>query len=353
MSRMNIADELDDAVSKVLAGAETLGADNDLELGELTGIASDLRLLPQPEFKLLLKATLTGQAPATSKVAMRPNRETEIPAAILPTLFAANADGYPLHQRSLAASLFVHVTALALVVVSGVWAAKHQPLQPQVVSKVISLVDYPLPPAAGEAHGGGGSGASDKLRASMGAPPRMTAEQFAPPQVIVVNPEPKLPVEPTVIGPPNVIFPKTQTGDLFSKLIIPSNGTGTGGGIGDSQGTGDGSGHGPGVGPGRGGNIGDGVVSLGGGVSAPRPIYDPEPEYSEEARLAKFQGDVLLWVVVGPDGKTRDVRVQRSVGMGLDEKAVAAVRTWRFQPAMKDGRPVAVQVSIQVTFRLF
>jgi periplasmic protein TonB len=66
-----------------------------------------------------------------------------------------------------------------------------------------------------------------------------------------------------------------------------------------------------------------------------------------------FQGTVLLRVVVGPDGRPRDVRVQRSLGMGLDEKAIAAVRQWKFEPAMLDGRPVAVQVNIEVSFRLY
>jgi len=88
-------------------------------------------------------------------------------------------------------------------------------------------------------------------------------------------------------------------------------------------------------------------------VSAPHPIYDPEPEYSDEARRAKFQGDVVLWVVIGLDGTPRDIRVQRSLGMGLDQKAIEAVTNWRFQPATKDGHPVTVQVSIEVKFRLF
>ena len=167
------------------------------------------------------------------------------------------------------------------------------------------------------------------------------------------NLHPTLPTEPTVIGPPDVVFPKTQVGDLYSKLMVPSNGVGYGGGVGDTQGTGVGNGKGPGVGPGSDGGMGGGPFVPGKGVSAPRPIYDPEPEYSNEARVAKFQGDVLLWVVVGADGIPRDVRVRRSLGMGLDEKAIAAVSTWRFEPAMKDGRPVPVQVSIEVNFRLF
>jgi TonB family protein len=92
---------------------------------------------------------------------------------------------------------------------------------------------------------------------------------------------------------------------------------------------------------------------VGGGISAPRPIYDPDPEYSEEARHAKYQGTVLLWVIVGPDGRPHDIRVQRSLGMGLDEKAIEAVRQWKFEPSMKDGHPVAVQVNIEVSFRLY
>src|SRR6185369_8924754 len=142
-------------------------------------------------------------------------------------------------------------------------------------------------------------------------------------------------------------------GDLYSKLNIPSNGVGYGGGIGDTHGTGDGNGDGSGVGPGSIAGIGGGPYSVGRGVSAPRPIYDPEPEYSNEARVAKFQGDVVLLVVVGADGIPRNIRVQRSVGMGLDEKAIAAVSNWRFAPGMKDGQPVSVRVSIEVNFRLF
>jgi TonB family protein len=88
-------------------------------------------------------------------------------------------------------------------------------------------------------------------------------------------------------------------------------------------------------------------------VSAPRALYAPDPEYSEEARKAKYQGTVVLWLIVGPDGRPRDIRVSRSVGMGLDEKAIDAVRTWKFEPARKDGQPVAVQINVEVSFRLY
>jgi len=253
----------------------------------------------------------------------------------------------------MAASLFMHVTALALVVVSGVLAARHPLVKPTVTTRMISLADYPLPPAEDVSRGGGSGGTLDKLKASQGVPPPFSEQQLTPPLVVVQNLHPRLPTESTVIGPPDVIFPKTQVGDLYPKLMVPSNGVGYGGGIGDNHGTGDENGTGSGVGPGSGGGIGGGPFVPGRGVSAPRPIYDPEPEYSNEARAAKFQGDVVLWVVVGADGIPRNIRVQRSLGMGLDEKAIAAVANWRFAPAVKDGHPVPVQVNIEVKFRLF
>ncbi len=72
-----------------------------------------------------------------------------------------------------------------------------------------------------------------------------------------------------------------------------------------------------------------------------------------EARKAKYQGTVVLWIVVGPDGKVHDLHVQRSLGLGLDEKAIEAVKLWKFDPARKDGQPVAVQVNVEVNFRLY
>jgi len=94
------------------------------------------------------------------------------------------------------------------------------------------------------------------------------------------------------------------------------------------------------------------LYKIGGGVSDPVPIFKPEPEYSEEARKAKFQGAVLLAIVIDETGHTRDIRVLRPLGLGLDEKAIEAVTKWRFRPSMKDGRPVAVMANVEVNFRL-
>src|SRR5213075_2023981 len=110
----------------------------------------------------------------------------------------------------------------------------------------------------------------------------------------------------------------------------PSNGTGSGAGIGSGSGGGVGSGEGGGIGPGKGGGFGGGIFRVGGSVSAPRALSAPDPEYSEEARKAKYQGVVVLWLIVDPNGRPRDIKVQRALGLGLDEKAMEAVREWRF-----------------------
>ena len=174
------------------------------------------------------------------------------------------------------------------------------------------------------------------------------------PMAVKRNPDPKLEVPPTIVAPTLPQPSLAELGDPLSHLpSVPSNGTGAGGGIGTGSGGGVGSGEGPGFGPGRGGGTGGGVYKVGGGVSGPKLIYQPDPEYSEEARKAKFQGTCVLWVVVGPDGKARDIRVARTLGLGLDEKAIEAVKTWRFEPAMKDNKPVAVQINVEVSFRLY
>ena len=95
------------------------------------------------------------------------------------------------------------------------------------------------------------------------------------------------------------------------------------------------------------------LYRVGGGVTAPRPLKTPNPHYSKQARKSKYQRTVVLWLVIGPDGLPHNIRVQRSLGLGLDEEAIKAVRTWRFQPATREGKPVAVHINIEVNFRLY
>ena len=95
------------------------------------------------------------------------------------------------------------------------------------------------------------------------------------------------------------------------------------------------------------------AILLSNGVRAPRAIYEPDPGYSEEARKAMFSGETLLSVVVGVDGLPHDIKNLAPLGYGLDEQALDAVKTWKFEPAMKDGKPVATQIMIEVNFRLY
>ena len=86
-------------------------------------------------------------------------------------------------------------------------------------------------------------------------------------------------------------------------------------------------------------------------VSMPQCQYCPDPEYSQEAKAKKYEGAVILLAVVTTEGIATNIRSVKSPGMGLDEKAIEAVRKWRFKPAMKDGKPVDVQIPIEVAFR--
>jgi len=91
---------------------------------------------------------------------------------------------------------------------------------------------------------------------------------------------------------------------------------------------------------------------FGGPVSPPSVVHKVEPEYSEEARRASLEGTVLLRIIVDEDGRPRELKVMRSLGLGLDEKAIVAVSNWQFAPGTKDGQPVPVQAQIEVNFRL-
>jgi periplasmic protein TonB len=365
-----IIDQIDESLTALLAGRNVHAAQN-AELRELLQTAGQLHATPRPEFRARLRDELEQRATEGLPVERRgsppvgaaePRNLAEARqrfkdrATSMPPLFLTGPSTLPIRSSHLVLSFAFHVAALALIATSGWWMVKNREA---VRTKVAQLIptndDYLLPVAPGALHGGGGGGDRDILPASHGAPPRFAAEQLTPPTVIVRNENPKLPAEPTVIGPPDLVFsPSDKYGDPMANILnSPSNGPGSGGGIGSGHGGGVGSGEGPGVGEGVGGGIGGGIYHVGGGVSAPRPIYDPDPEYSEEARKAKFQGSVMLLAIIGPDGRPHDLRVTRSLGMGLDQKALDAVWKWRFAPAMKDGHPVSVAVSIEVTFRLY
>ena len=241
--------------------------------------------------------------------------------------------------RSGVMSVLIHVGVIALLL--AVWQT------PVVQKKVKQVTDiyFPvqefkpkLPKAADKAGGGGGQ--KDKP-ASQGEAPKFAKKQFVAPTMAI--PHPQLPMVPTITAEAPKID-ADQYGDPLSKLNES--------GLGAGKGTGLGNGNGDGYGPGDGHGMGGGAYRIGGEVSAPQLISKTEPEYSEEARKAKYSGSVLLSIVVDANGLPRDIKVVRPLGLGLDEKAIEAVMKWRFRPGMKGGRAVAVQAQVEVTFRL-
>jgi periplasmic protein TonB len=253
-------------------------------------------------------------------------------------------------------SILIHIGIACLLFT--VFSNRHvQQMVRQTVSLVapIDLAPPEMKAKPNQMAGGGGGGDRSPLPASKGRLPKAAPRQFTPPMAVVHNDNPKLVMEPTLVMPPDVKLPNPnmmQYGDPLAKLGPPSNGPGSGGGIGSGSGGGIGPGRGPGFGPGEGGGFGGGVYRVGGGVSAPIPLYKVEPEYSEEARKAKFQGTVVLSIVVDERGMPTQFKVVRPLGLGLDEKAIEAVQKWRFRPAQKDGKAVAVLATVEVNFRL-
>ncbi|HTS68044.1 MAG TPA: energy transducer TonB [Terriglobia bacterium] len=266
---------------------------------------------------------------------------------------------FPQNPFSWANSALIHLLALAAMVLPF---ALRQVLKPVPLPKTpldLTRLVFKMPPLHGrdeETHGGGGGGAREPLPASRGALPPFARTQFTPPEVVI----PKvaaLTMPATLVGPPELTLPAMKLdmpwGDPQGLTGPLSQGPGVRGGIGDGTGTGVGPGGGGGAGPGAGGGCCGNVFTVGSGISEPIAIYSPEPAYSDEARKAKFQGIVLLWIVVDAQGNVRNVQVAKALGMGLDEEAVKTVSSWRFKPALRQGVPVPVQVQVEVSFRLF
>jgi periplasmic protein TonB len=201
---------------------------------------------------------------------------------------------------------------------------------------------------------GGGGGTHEALPASTGTPPPSSLSvPIVPATVIVLSEMHKLMVQQSVEMAPDVKFPQTaQIGDPnspFSHWLSNGKG-GPNGGIGDHGCCGgDGNSDGPYVGNGPRGIFPAGKH----GVGIPVAIYSPEPSFSDEARKKQVQGIVTLMLVVGKDGRPYDIHVRQSLGMGLDEQAIDAVKNWRFRPATLDGQPVDAQIAIEVNFRLY
>jgi len=252
-------------------------------------------------------------------------------------------------------SVGIHLLVITLILLTGGAVAKKTGMDKAITNLVMPTDIAPYESKPAKMSGGGGGGDRSLTEASKGRLPKFAAEQFTPPMAVVRAVDPKLEMDPTLLGPPDLKLPSPNMsvwGDPNGVNGPPSNGTGSGGGIGSGNGGGVGSGNGGGYGPGSGGGFGGGAFRVGGGVTPPVPIFKVEPEFTEAARKAKYQGTVMVSIVVDAEGRVKDPRIVKAVGLGLDEKALEAVKQWKFKPGMKDGRAVPVYAQIEVTFRL-
>jgi protein TonB len=214
--------------------------------------------------------------------------------------------------------------------------------------KTVQVTELAVPPQALPKTNsmGGGGGQRGATPVTKGTPPKFAETQIVPPKAPPLE-APKIHIEPTIEVQKDVKMASSipQIGVASSPIVGMSMGNGVGTGLG--------SGNGAGLGAGSGGNTGGGPKRIGGGVSAPMLIYSVDPEFSEEARRTKTAGNVLVNLWVDEKGNPTHVHVLRGIGMGLDEKAVAAVKQYRFRPAMENGKPVLVEMNVEVTFTIF
>jgi protein TonB len=227
------------------------------------------------------------------------------------------------------------------------------------------LVFVALPGPGG---GGGGGGRVEPTPAAKAErkgvstlrsplPIRRPPPPVEPPKLVKVSePPPKAESLPPVVAPVVAV-----AADMHDRVGVPveiapvvpeSHGPGTGNGAGTGQGTGLGEGQGSGIGPGSGGGTGGGPYRPGSGITPPKLLREVRPDYTEDGRRRNIEGDVVLEIVVRRDGGVGDVKLLQGLGAGLDQRAIEAVRQWRFTPAQRQAVPVDVIVEVAVEFKL-
>jgi protein TonB len=257
-----------------------------------------------------------------------------------------------------AISFVTHAGVIGLILWLTLQARSHIVLPQKATVTTVDIKPFiPMTmPAAKAMGGGGGGGAHQIVEPSKGHLPTVAKTQTAPPQILKID-HPKLAVEPTVVMPQAVKLPDSNLPNVglpqSPQIALASQGSGSGSGFGQGSGGGIGSGRGNGIGPGSGGGYGGGVMSVGGGVAAPQVIHSVDPEFTDEARQAKYAGVVSIQLIVDTYGNPQAIQVIRHVGMGLDEKAIEAVKQYKFRPAMYQGHAVSVRVVVDVSFHLY
>jgi protein TonB len=251
----------------------------------------------------------------------------------------------------------VNILILLALLFFGVRKIIEAAQKPVVTPIDISDMNLKAPLASSAAGGGGGGGSHDIVDPIKGHLPPRIKDPITPPEIPVLD-KPKLAIPSAIDVQPNITLPDNPNlpnigVKASANVTLASNGSGANG-MGSGSGGGMGSGNGNGYGPGTGGNTGGGLYHVGGGVSAPVPLNAVEAEFSDEARRAKYQGVCLISLIVDAQGNPQNPRVVRALGMGLDEKALEAVRKYKFKPAYKQGQgPVPVMITVEVNFRLY
>ncbi len=261
----------------------------------------------------------------------------------------------------------VHAVIAALVLLLTTMGLSRE--APQVTpdqQKEARLVFVALPGPGG---GGGGGGRVEPTPAARAErkgvstlrsplPIRRPPPPVEPPKLVKVSEPPPPKAEPL---PPVVAPVVAVAADMHDRVGVPveiapvvpeSHGPGTGNGAGTGQGTGLGEGQGSGIGPGSGGGTGGGPYRPGSGITPPKLLREVRPDYTEDGRRRNIEGDVVLEIVVRRDGGVGDVKLLQGLGAGLDQRAIEAVRQWRFTPAQRQGVPVDVIVEVAVEFKL-
>jgi len=247
--------------------------------------------------------------------------------------------------KATASALAIYAVLILLLLWWG--ARKIQQIQTQKQMQVTSVTVPPPMPVAKTTMGGGG-GQRGPTPVAKGHLPKFADIQITPPKAPPLE-QPKIHMPDPTIEVQKDLKMANNTMPNIGMPTSPVIGTSLGNG---PNGTGIGPGNGPGAGPGSGGNCCEGVKRIGGGVSMPIALVTPEPEFSEEARRTKTTGVVTVEMIVDTHGRPQNVSLIQGLGMGLDEKAIAAVRLYKFKPAMEDGKPVPVKMDVEVTFQI-
>jgi TonB family protein len=265
--------------------------------------------------------------------------------------------GFEQRQSSVGvgASVMAHIALVAVILIAIRFAPTPSALDfvPDTPSKDIVWLDVPGP-------GGGGGGGGNKQpeppkQAELKGKEKITVPVKEAPKPVPDPPKPETPPEQLTIPARTMAAAETELpGVITPSAPTESQGAGTEGGAGTGKGQGVGPGQGSGLGPGFGGGTGGGAYRPGAGITLPQVLREVKPAYTADAMRAKVQGSVWLECIVMPDGSVGEVKVTRSLDpiFGLDQEAIKAAKMWRFKPGMRQGEPVPVIITIELTFTL-